>query len=130
MAERELTYREALNEALRQEMRRDDTVILMGEDIAGGAGQPKEMQDAWGGVLGVTKGLYTEFGAMRVMDTPIAESGYVGAAIGAAATGLRPVAELMFIGFMAFVSINCSTRRRSSAICSAERPESRSPSAP
>ena len=58
------------------------------------------MQDTWGGVLGVTKGLYTEFGAERVLDTPIAESGYIGAAIGAAATGLRPVAELMFVGFM------------------------------
>ena len=68
MAERELTYREAINEALRQEMRRDDTIILMGEDVAGGSGQPKEMQDAWGGVLGVTKGLYTEFGAERVLD--------------------------------------------------------------
>ncbi len=100
MAERELTYREAINEALRQEMRRDDTIILMGEDVAGGSGQPKEMQDAWGGVLGVTKGLYTEFGAERVLDTPISESGYIGAAIGAAATGLRPVAELMFVGFM------------------------------
>ena len=100
MAEREITYREALNEALRQEMRRDPTVILMGEDIAGAPGRPPEMQDAWGGVMGVTKGLIKEFSPKRVLDTPIAESGYIGAAIGAAATGLRPVAELMFIGFM------------------------------
>ena len=100
MAEREITYREAINEALAQEMRRDPTVIVMGEDIAGGAGRPKEMQDAWGGVLGVTKGLLTEFGPERVLDTPITESGYIGAAIGAAATGLRPVAELMFASFM------------------------------
>jgi pyruvate dehydrogenase E1 component beta subunit len=100
MADRELTYREAVNEALRQEMRRDATVILMGEDVAGAPGRPPEMQDAWGGVLGVTKGLIGEFGSQRVLDTPIAESGYIGAAIGAAATGLRPVAELMFIGFM------------------------------
>ena len=100
MAERELTYREAVNEALRQEMRRDATVILMGEDVAGAPGRPPEMQDAWGGVLGVTKGLIGEFGPNRVLDTPIAESGYIGAAIGAAATGLRPVAELMFVGFM------------------------------
>ena len=100
MADRELTYREALNEALRQEMRRDPTVIVMGEDIAGAAGRAPEMQDAWGGVLGVTKGLIKEFGSQRVLDTPITESGYIGAAIGAAATGLRPVAELMFVGFM------------------------------
>lgn len=100
MAEREITYREALNEALQQEMRRDPTVILMGEDIAGAPGRPPEMQDAWGGVMGVTKGLVKEFSPKRVLDTPIAESGYIGAAIGAAATGLRPVAELMFIGFM------------------------------
>lgn len=100
MSSREITYREAVNEALRQEMRRDPTVILMGEDVAGGAGRPKEMQDAWGGVLGVTKGLLPEFGPERVLDTPISESGYIGAAIGAAATGLRPVAELMFIGFI------------------------------
>ena len=100
MAEREITYREALNEALQQEMRRDPTVILMGEDISGAPGRPPEMQDAWGGVMGVTKGLVKEFSPKRVLDTPIAESGYIGAAIGAAATGLRPVAELMFIGFM------------------------------
>lgn len=100
MAEREITYREAINEALAQEMRRDPTVIVMGEDIAGGAGRPREMQDCWGGVLGVTKGLLTEFGPERVLDTPITESGYIGAAIGAASTGLRPVAELMFASFM------------------------------
>jgi len=100
MSEREMTYREAINEALRQEMRRDPTVILMGEDVGGGAGRPKELTDAWGGVLGVTKGLLTEFGPERVLDTPITESGYIGAAIGAASTGLRPVAELMFSSFM------------------------------
>lgn len=100
VANREISYREAVNEALRQEMRRDPNVILLGEDIAGGAGRPKEMQDAWGGVLGVTKGLLPEFGPERVLDTPISESGYIGAAIGAAAAGLRPVAELMFIGFL------------------------------
>ncbi len=100
MTHREITYREAVNEALRQEMRRDPTVIVMGEDVAGGAGRPKEMQDAWGGVMGVTKGLIAEFGPERVLDTPITESGFIGAAVGAAATGLRPVAELMFIGFV------------------------------
>lgn len=93
------SYRQAINEAIALEMRRDPTVILMGEDVAGGAGAPGE-QDAWGGVLGVTKGLVTEFGRERVIDTPLSESAYVGAAAGAAATGLRPIAELMFVDFM------------------------------
>jgi pyruvate dehydrogenase E1 component beta subunit len=101
MAERELSYREAINETLRQEMRRDPDVILMGEDIAGAPGRDDpEMVDAWGGVMKVTAGLIQEFGPERVRDTPITESGFVGAGVGAAATGLRPVVELMFIGFM------------------------------
>ncbi|RUT24309.1 alpha-ketoacid dehydrogenase subunit beta, partial [Asaia sp. W19] len=90
------SFRQAINEALRQEMRRDERVILMGEDVAGGKGGSSGVDDAWGGVLGVTKGLYTEFGPDRVLDTPITEASYIGAAAGAAATGLRPVAELMF----------------------------------
>ena len=93
------SYRQAINEALAQEMRRDPTVIVMGEDNAGGLGAPGE-DDAWGGVLGVTKGLMPEFGRERVLDTPISESAFIGAAAGAAATGLRPVAELMFVDFM------------------------------
>jgi pyruvate dehydrogenase E1 component beta subunit len=93
------SYRQAINEALAQEMRRDPTVIVMGEDNAGGLGAPGE-DDAWGGVLGVTKGLMPEFGRERVLDTPITESAFIGAAAGAAATGLRPVAELMFVDFM------------------------------
>ncbi len=93
------SFREAINETLFQEMRRDPTVIVMGEDIAGGAGAPGE-DDAWGGVLGVTKGLVGEFGRERVLDTPLTEAAYIGAAVGAAATGLRPVAELMFVDFM------------------------------
>ena len=93
------TYRAAINEAIAQEMRRDPTVIVMGEDNAGGMGAPGE-DDAWGGVLGVTKGLMPEFGRERVLDTPITESAFIGAAAGAAATGLRPVAELMFVDFM------------------------------
>jgi len=93
------SYRQAINEALAQEMRRDPTVIVMGEDNAGGMGAPGE-DDAWGGVLGVTKGLMPEFGRDRVLDTPITESAFIGAAAGAAATGLRPVAELMFVDFM------------------------------
>ena len=92
------TYRQAINEALRQEMERDPRVILMGEDVAGGMGSPGE-DDAWGGPLGVTKGLMSRFGRDRVLDTPISESAFIGAAIGAAATGLRPVAELMFVDF-------------------------------
>ncbi len=100
VATRTATFREAINEALRLEMARDPDVILMGEDVAGGATVPGfEQEDAWGGVLGVTKGLVQEFGRDRVLDTPISESGYVGAAVGAAATGLRPVAELMFVDF-------------------------------
>ncbi len=93
------SYRQAINEALAQEMRRDPTVIVMGEDNAGGLGAPGD-DDAWGGVLGVTKGLMPEFGRDRVLDTPITESAFIGAATGAAATGLRPVAELMFVDFM------------------------------
>jgi pyruvate dehydrogenase E1 component beta subunit len=95
---RSISYREAINEALAQEMARDQRVIVIGEDNAGGAGAPGE-QDAWGGVLGVTKGLYERFPG-RVLDTPISESAFIGAAIGAATQGLRPVVELMFIDFM------------------------------
>ena len=101
MADRELTYRQAINEALQQEMRQDESVILMGEDIAGAPGRDDpEMVDSWGGVMSVTKGLIQEFGPTRVRDTPITESAFVGAGVGAATTGLRPVVELMFIGFM------------------------------
>jgi pyruvate dehydrogenase E1 component beta subunit len=95
---RRITYQQAINEALAQEMERDPSVVLFGEDVAGGAGAPGD-DDAWGGVLGVTKGLYGKF-PDRVLDTPISESAYVGAAAGAAASGLRPVAELMFVDFM------------------------------
>lgn len=93
-----ISFQQAVAEALAQEMRRDPSVILMGEDVAGGSGTDGEM-DAWGGPLGVTKGLWSEFGD-RVMDTPISESAFIGAAIGAATAGLRPVAELMFVDFM------------------------------
>lgn len=97
---RQMTYAQAINEAMRLEMRRDPRVILMGEDVAGGATVSGfEGEDAWGGVLGVTKGLVQEFGRERVLDTPITESGFIGAAVGAAATGLRPIAELMFVDF-------------------------------
>jgi len=95
---RKLSFRNAINEALAQEMERDTRVIIMGEDVSGGTGAPGE-SDAWGGPLGVTKGLSKRF-PHQVMDTPISESGFIGAAIGAAASGLRPVAELMFVDFM------------------------------
>jgi len=101
MAERQLNFSQALNEAMQQEMRRDPTVILMGEDVAGGAGvEHLQGDESWGGVLGVTKGLVKEFGRSRVLDTPISESGFIGAAVGAAVSGLRPIVEMMFVGFM------------------------------
>ncbi|WP_460122605.1 alpha-ketoacid dehydrogenase subunit beta [Pseudomonas sp. S2_C03] len=94
---RKISYQQAINEALAQEMGRDPSVFIMGEDVAGGAGAPGE-NDAWGGVLGVTKGLYHQFPG-RVLDTPLSEIGYVGAAVGAATRGMRPVCELMFVDF-------------------------------
>lgn len=97
----ELTYSQAINAAIREEMRRDPKVILMGEDVAGGATlEHLKGDEAWGGVLGVTQGLVKEFGRERIRDTPISESGFIGAAVGAAATGMRPIAELMFVGFI------------------------------
>jgi acetoin:2,6-dichlorophenolindophenol oxidoreductase subunit beta len=95
---RKISFQQAINEALEQEMRRDPTVVVFGEDNVGGSGAPGE-DDAWGGVMGVTKGLYPQF-PDRVLDTPISESAFIGAAVGAAASGLRPVAELMFVDFM------------------------------
>lgn len=96
----EKTIRQALSEALRAEMQRDENVFMIGTDISGGAGCPGQDVDCAGGVLGITKGLATEFGTDRVIDTPIAEMGYMGIAAGAAATGMRPVAELMFNDFI------------------------------
>jgi acetoin:2,6-dichlorophenolindophenol oxidoreductase subunit beta len=99
-ATRTMTYQQAINEALQIAMREDPTVVLLGEDIAGGAMVDHLVNDdAWGGPMGVTKGLVQEFGRDRVLDTPITEAGFIGAAVGAAATGLRPVAELMFVDF-------------------------------
>jgi Pyruvate/2-oxoglutarate dehydrogenase complex, dehydrogenase (E1) component, eukaryotic type, beta subunit len=83
------TYLQALNDAMRQEMERDENVFIIGEDVG-----------KFGGCFGVTQGLFDQFGERRVRDTPITESAIVGAAAGAAAAGLRPVAELMFVDFI------------------------------
>src|SRR6202045_4786277 len=95
---RKISFKQAINEAMAQELARDESVIAMGEDNVGGQGGEGEL-DAWGGVLGVTKGLYGKFGG-RIIDTPISESAFIGAAVGAAACGLRPIAELMFVDFL------------------------------
>jgi pyruvate dehydrogenase E1 component beta subunit len=95
---RNITFQQAINEALASELERDNTVVVLGEDVVGGAGAPGD-DDAWGGVLGVTKGLWGKAPG-RVIDTPISESAFIGAAVGAAASGLRPVVELMFVDFM------------------------------
>src|SRR5258708_11997229 len=86
---KELSYLEAIREALQEEMRRDPKVFVLGEDVG-----------AYGGAFGVTQGLYEEFGEMRVVDTPISESAIVGASIGAALRGYRPVAEMQFADFI------------------------------
>lgn len=88
-----MTVREAIRQALREEMTREESVFLMGEDVG-----------HYGGVLDVTEGLYDEFGGERVRDTPISEAGFMGAGIGAAATGSRPVVEIMFSDFLGVCS--------------------------
>ena len=99
--DREILYREAINEALRQEMELDETVIIMGEEIAGGAGlEHLGIVDAWGGPFRTTVGLIQQFGKERILDTPLSEAAFVGTAIGAASTGMRAVAELMFVDFV------------------------------
>ncbi len=85
---REITYGQALNEALREEMKRDERVFIIGEDVG-----------PYGGAYGITRGLYEEFGEERVRDTAISEAAIAGAAAGAAMTGMRPVAEIMYIDF-------------------------------
>jgi len=88
MSERIIEFREALNEALHEEMERDASVFIMGIDV----GQ-------YGGVLKVSKGIYERFGPLRAVDTPISEEGFTGMGVGAALSGLRPVVELMYIDF-------------------------------
>src|SRR5436305_791596 len=86
---KELSYLEAIREALAEEMRRDEKVFVLGEDV-----------DAYVGALGVTQGLYEEFGEARVVDTPISESAIVGISIGASLRGYRPVADMQFADFI------------------------------
>jgi acetoin:2,6-dichlorophenolindophenol oxidoreductase subunit beta len=95
----ERSFLEAVRGTLVHAMRADATVIVLGEDVAGGAGQGAPLEGAMGGTFGVTKGLLEEFGPQRVRDTPISEAGFVGAAVGAALAGLRPVVDLMWASF-------------------------------
>jgi len=102
---KEKLFMNAINEALDQAMEKDEDVVLLGEDISGGADVPhleEENADAWGGVMGVTRGLMPKYGRERVIDTPLSEMGYMGAAVGMAVTGLRPIPELMFNDFIGF----------------------------
>jgi pyruvate dehydrogenase E1 component beta subunit len=85
----EITYRDALRQALDDAMTADDSIVLIGEEVG-----------LYGGAYGVSKGLYEKYGALRVIDTPISEAAIVGASVGAAMTGLRPVAELMYVDFI------------------------------
>ena len=89
MSTRELTFAQAIREALDEEMARNDQIIVMGEDVG-----------VWGGVFRATEGLYQKYGADRVIDTPLSEEGFVGLAVGAAMTGMHPVAEIMFGDFI------------------------------
>lgn len=86
---REITYSQAIREAMSEEMRRDSSVFLIGEDLG-----------VFGGAFGVTRGMFDEFGTERIVDTPISEAGIVGGAIGAAMGGMRPIAEIMFSDFV------------------------------
>ena len=98
---RPLTFVQAINEGIRTRMREDDSTIVMGIDVAGAAGKAEEgFIDHFGGTFAMTKGLIQEFGTSRVLDTPISETGFVGAGVGAAAAGLRPLVDMMFVGFI------------------------------
>lgn len=100
---RKITFMSAINEAIDQSMKQDENVILIGTDVSGGAGVDHiQDDDTFGGVFGVTKGLAKKYGRQRVIDTPIAEHITISSAVGAAATGLRPIAELMFNDFLGF----------------------------
>ena len=97
----EKRFRDIFRDTLRAEMIRDEDVFLMGEDISGGFDKDtKEPLDAWGGPFAATKGLVQEFGIERIRDAPISEAGFVGAAVGSALTGMRPVVDLMYFDFV------------------------------
>jgi len=97
----EKRFRDIFRDTLRAEMLRDEDVFLMGEDISGGFDKDtKEPLDAWGGPFAATKGLVQEFGVERIRDAPISEAGFVGAAVGSALTGMRPVVDLMYFDFV------------------------------
>lgn len=100
---RTITFMNAITEGMDMALEKDEKVILIGTDVAGGAEVDHLVNDdAYGGVFGVSKGFAAKFGRERIIDTPIAEHGYFGTAVGAAATGLRPIAELMFNDFVGF----------------------------
>jgi len=105
-----ITYRDALNQALREEMQRDDRVFLMGEEVA-----------VYQGAYKVSKGLLQEFGEMRVVDTPITELGFAGVGVGAAMVGLRPIIEFMTwnFGVLALDQVLNSRARSATTIRSA-----------
>lgn len=94
------SIRDVINQVIHDEMERDENVIILGEDLSGGAETPSGKREAVGGIWGTTGGLLPKFGADRVIDTPISESAIVGAAGGAALAGKRPIAELMFADFV------------------------------
>jgi pyruvate dehydrogenase E1 component beta subunit len=95
----EASFVETVSATIAHAMRNDPRVIVLGEDIAGGAGQGAPLEGSMGGSFGATKGLLEEFGPRRVRDTPISEAGFVGAAVGAAMAGLRPVVDVMWASF-------------------------------
>jgi len=97
-----MTYREAITEALMIEMDRDERVIIMGEDVAGGAGGSANCRDNQNGIFGTYPQFHARYGENRFIDTPISEAAILGAAAGAALAGLRPVAEIMFADFFGY----------------------------
>jgi hypothetical protein len=103
---RKITYREAVREALKEALERDERVFLMGEDVG-----------RYGGAYACSKGLLQEFGEQRIRDTPLSESGFVGAGIGAALGGMRPIVEIMTVNFSLLAPIRSSTTPPRFAIC-------------
>ena len=101
MSMHELTIREAIREGIREEMAADERIFLMGENVAGA-----------GGIFKLTEGLLAEYGPSRVIDTPISEEGFVGMAVGAALTGMRPIVEVMTVNSMTPVSRPSACRLR------------------